>query len=199
MTYAAGLTAVVAAAVTLAGCTGESPTAPATSAATTPAATSTSTSPTSTPSTSTPATSAGPVFPAGLPDAAKKENKAGAEAFIGYFVAQVNAGWRKPDSALISALCLPQSKSCDGYADLADDLKTKSQRYKSDAVRVTKTIDLGSVEGLKRTQVTLDILGASVIDAKGALVDKDKASTVKNMFFLKWGQNGWRVAEIENF
>src|SRR6478735_7222821 len=96
---AAGLALAVAA---LAACTGSDP-APTQTSAVVPTTT-TSTTPTST-APSTTATSAGPAFPAGLPDAAKTKDKAGAEAFSRYFVRQLNVSWRKPDSSLLRPLC----------------------------------------------------------------------------------------------
>src|SRR6478609_1546728 len=120
---AAGLALAMTA---LAACSGGDPAPPQTSA---PMPSTTTSTTTSTPPT-TSATSAGPAFPAGLPDAAKTKDKAGAEAFAGYFARQLNKSWTEADPTLIPILCnLPTSRSCTGFVEVATDLRTKKHRY----------------------------------------------------------------------
>ena len=198
MPYAAGLAAAVTAAVTIAGCTAESPMPPATTSPVTPTSASTTAAGTTTSTTTVAPTSTGPAFPAGLPEAAKKKNKAGAEAFVRHFVSVVNASWRDPDPEGIRALCSGISKSCDRYVSLAEDMKAKGRRYSGDAVRVARLTSLGDVNGAKRIFASVDVLGARVVAKDGTVVSQDKSETVKNMFFVIWGPVGWVIQEVRN-
>jgi hypothetical protein len=188
---AAGLALAVAA---LAACTRSDP-APTETSAVVPSTT-TSTTPTST-APSTTATSAGPAFPAGLPDAAKTKDKAGAEAFVKHFVTIVNRAWTRPDPNTISTFCLPTSQSCKALVDIAEDLKAKDQRYASDPVRLGKAIGLSPVDGETRVQLESGQTGAKIVDATGATVETEKASASTRMFYLRWGQAGWAISAIK--
>ncbi len=187
---AAGLALAVAG---LAACTGGDPAPPQTSAPA-PSTTTSATTPTP-PATST--TSAGPAFPAGLPDAAKTKDKAGAEAFVLHFVRTVNRAWTKPNPDAIAVLCLPASQSCGALVQTAAELQAKNRHYASDPVRLGKTIGLTPVDGEMRVQLESGQTGANIVDASGAVVESENASTSTRMFYMRWGVAGWAISAIK--
>jgi len=190
MPYAAGL----AAALTLAGCAvGAAEPAPRATTAVTPAPVTSSAA-----TSSAPTTAAGPTFPAGLPEAAKKQTDDGAKAFVTYFVDQVNKGWRNADGLRIRKLCSREAKSCDGYADLADRLKKGDQRYEGDAIELTTLVRLEESDGVSRVHANVRVLGARVVTKAGIAVRSDQKEAVKNVFYLIWGSSGWAIREVKN-
>ena len=188
---AAGLALAVGA---LAACTG-SDRAPTETSAVVPS-TATSTTPTST-APSTTATSAGPAFPAGLPDAAKTKDKAGAEAFVRHFIATVNAAWVRPDPKRIQILCSQSSKACASFIADAQEMHTKNQHYVGAAIEPAKIEAVGTNPDDQRVEAWLGVLGARVVDAKGATVYREAPKTVKTMIHLAWGGQGWAITAVK--
>jgi hypothetical protein len=190
MTYAAAL---FCATVTVAGCSGGA----AQPAATTPVARS-SVVASSTPSTPRETSDAGPQFPAGLPEAAKTKDKAGAEAFVRYFISELNASWRNPDPERLKPLCQPASKSCLAFQEVAADLAREGNKYAHDPVRIDRLLVLASTGAQRRVQMLGGQTGAEIVNGAGRVVDSDKKSTTDNMFYLRWGPTGWTVEAVKD-
>lgn len=189
---AAGLALAVAA---LAACTGSDP-APTETSAVVPTTT-TSTTPTST-APSTTGTSAGPAFPAGVPDAAKTKDKAGAEAFASYFFKTVNQAWVKADPDLLNSLCrFERSKSCTALQDTARDLRTERQHYDGAPVSEEKVSSLGEVNGEHRVLFAGRQLQRSVLNDQGHVVSTDQLKRISFVFYLDWGPTGWIVRDLK--
>ncbi|WP_323099804.1 DUF6318 family protein [Intrasporangium sp. YIM S08009] len=194
MTWAAaGLALAVTA---LAACSGGDPAPPQTSAASATVPSTTASTTTSTPST-TSTTSAGPAFPAGLPDAAKTKDKAGAEAFVKHFVATVNVAWVRPDPERIEALCSKSSKACASFVADAQEMRTKNQHYVGPAIQPAKVSALGSNPEDQRVETWLGVLGTKVVDAKNNVVYREEPKTLKTMIHLAWGSAGWSVSAVK--
>ncbi|WP_207555714.1 DUF6318 family protein [Intrasporangium flavum] len=190
MTYAAaGLALAVA---SLAACTGSDP-APAQTSAQVPSTT-TSTTTSTPPATAT--TNAGPAFPAGLPDAAKTKDKAGAEAFAKYFVAQVNRSWRIPDPSPIEALCVPSVPSCDNLAQTARDLKKASARWREDAIEVQRATTLSASSVEARVDATIHQRPGVIVGTDGKVRGQKTEKVFRNIFQLAWTDRGWMVSDI---
>ncbi len=190
---AAGLALAVTA---LAACSGGDPAPPQTSAATSSTTTSTTTStpPPTPPPTS--ASSTGPAFPAGLPDAAKTKDKAGAEAFVAHFVGQVNKSWRIPDPSPIEALCAPKVPSCDNLAQTARDLQKASARWRDDAIEVQRSTTLSASSAEARVDATIHQSPGVIVGTDGKVKDQKTEKVFRNIFRLAWTDQGWMVSDI---
>lgn len=145
-----------------------------------------------------PTTSAGPDFPAGLPEAAKKKTKAGAKAFVEHFVSELNKAWRLAEPERIARLCRSAtSKSCTALIKTATDLRAKNQHYDADPLSIERIVPLGEANGLTR----LDFRGhqelASVVDRSGNVVLTDSREPSHFMFFLEWTGAGWHVNNLK--
>ena len=197
MTCAAAALALALAVSVLAGCTGGDPAPPQTSA---PASSPTTSTTMSTPPTAstTSTTSAGPAFPAGLPETAKTNDKAGAEAFAKFFFDSVNQAWVKADPNPLDSLCrFEVSKSCTALRDTARDLKTKKQHYDGAPVAVEKVSSLGAVGGQHRVLFAGRQLQRSIVDDRGHIVSTDQLKSINFVFYLEWGATGWIVSDLK--
>ncbi|MCH8613297.1 DUF6318 family protein [Arsenicicoccus dermatophilus] len=101
---------------------------PLSSGTTVPAPPSTPAQPTST----APASAAPPIrgdATAGIPAAARAHTPEGAEAFVRYFIDQVNVAWTTPRTGLIASLSLPTCKSCTNLEKGAADMAAADSHY----------------------------------------------------------------------
>lgn len=190
MPYAAGLVA----ALTLAGCgVGAAEPAP-------PATTAVKSAPVSrsTTASSPPAATAGPNFPAGLPDAAKKQTDDGAKAFVQHFIDELNEAWVQPNSDLLTPLCnFDASKSCSALRDTAEGLEKRREHYDGTPLAVAEYINLDALEGNERVVVRGEQLRRNVLDSSGKVVLTDQRKAVEFVFYLRWSATGWLTEDIK--
>jgi hypothetical protein len=192
VTSAVGLVA----ALTLSACSGGGPSP----TVTTPVATSSTGSTTvgTATTTSTASTTAAPVFPVGLPAAAKVRDAKGAEAFVRHFMSQLNASWVRPDPELLDPLCQSKtSKSCTAYRETAAELSAKGHHYAGAPATTTKVTALVALDGHQRVDFQGIQEQRSVVDSSGRVVLTDSRKQLHWMFFLDWGSTGWIVYDVK--
>ena len=183
---------VVAGAVALGGCTGESDPDPSPSAGS--ASATSSASPSATPSPSASETASGPEIPA----AAREQTEAGAEAFVRFFFDQVNTAWTEPRAGLIKSFSDPKCEFCSKTEATAARLVSDRQRYSSNPVEVT-AIDqfVGAPSGQEYLAVTLVQRRVDVLDADGSVVSTDQRKNLDRYVAVIWTDGEWRLLGVE--
>lgn len=198
MPYAAGL----AAAVALAGCTASTPAPPAssspqptsaTSSTSTTAAPTTSARPSTT--TSTPPPSVDPVL-AKIPKAARPETINGAEAFVRFYMEQVNAAFTKGTPAPLTGLDGPACKICAAFIDAAEQLRTDKQRHKGVSIEVTAASSNKFSDTTRTVLVWVTQRSVPILDQRGATVDQTKAGKGVFLATLKFDRR-WVMSRLQ--
>ncbi len=203
------LTGVLAAA----GCSGGS-TGTASSSSGTSGAASTSTSTSSSGSTSTSSSGSASASGSGsasssasssatpgptpkYPAAARKNTKAGAEAFAGYFWDWVNYSWATPRSGAITSLS--DKKKCDQcmkLEDMAKILVKLDRRYSGapftiDSATRTKVLSNLALVRVEGSQNKVDVLAKD-----GAVLNSQAEGKIAWLMLLSWSGKRWDVQTL---
>ena len=175
--------------VVLAGCSGDGdPPATGTSSSTSSSSTTTTTSSPSTPSTPT----------VKIPAAAQKHTPEGAEAFVRFYIDQLNEAWTQPDSKRLPPLSDPDCIACKSLQETAVSLTQKKQKYASNPVTVTKTVPLDtSPKGIQLVRLFMDQHKVDVVDSSGKVVLTDQAKRLARTVGVTWRGDSWLLFDME--
>lgn len=183
---------VVAVAALGAAATGCSP--PPSASPTTSTGATTGTPEPATSATTTP--SASPTTDPGVPAEARVDTIDGAEAFVKYFIQQLNRSWTEPNSALMGPLCLPKSLTCEEYVSKAREYEAKGWRYVGLPYNVSPTYALTWSAGVATVLAKGGQPEGKVTDSSGSIVHVTKPSPIGLVFHVEY-HDQWRVAEIQ--
>jgi hypothetical protein len=176
----AGVSVVLAA-----GCTGGSGAAPS---ASTSASASVST---------LPSPSVTPSATASVPAAARAHTKAGAEAFVRFYMDQVNLAWTTPDDTLLAGLYDPGCKSCSGLDEVAHDLAAKGRHYASRPVALQRADGYaGAPAGQQLVHVQVVQNAVDILDSSGSKVSSDQRKDLTWDALLSWEGVTWRILDM---
>jgi hypothetical protein len=176
----AGVSVVLAA-----GCTGGSGAAPS---ASTSASASVST---------LPSPSVTPSATASVPAAARAHTKAGAEAFVRFYMDQVNLAWTGPNQSVLPGLGIDGCLSCSSFQDIAVALVKEGHRYAHDPVTVLAVVAETTLSGVQqRLTMTLHQHEVDVIDATGATVSTDPDKTGDFTVVVTWKGGRWLLYDM---
>ncbi|WP_457253095.1 DUF6318 family protein [Pedococcus sp. P5_B7] len=196
--YAAALSLLVACGVgALTGCTGGADDPPATGTGTavtggTPTALPSSSPPITT-TTSTITTSAAVQIPA----AARAHTKAGAEAFVRFYMEQANRTWVEPNATLLPALSDSGCLSCKEIQKTAAELVRDGQHYVSDPVTVTRVAAFGGAPtGQQYVRLFMIQHKVEVVDSTGRVVLTDPKKSLARTAGVIWEETSWRMYDI---
>jgi hypothetical protein len=184
---------VVAGAVALGGCTGESEPDP--SPSTGSASATSSASPSVTPSPSPSVTASGPEIPA----AAREQTEAGAEAFVRFFFDQVNMS-RGPNRELASSSHLsdPECQFCQKSEESTLGFVADGQRYASQPVEVRGIEPIvGAPSGQQYLAATFEQKASRIVDQSGTAVTSVKRQVGERYVVLAWSGGRWWMREME--
>lgn len=132
-----------------------------------------------------------------IPAAARSHDAAGAEAYVRFYLAQVNKAWFTPSPEALSALSLPACKPCNNFVGTAETLKQSGRRYAGRAITLGVSAQLP-----ESTQDVVDISGPLVQEAQDILgVDGTKQQSVKRsvrggVLIVAWSTEGWKMRNI---
>lgn len=185
--------AVLALALTVAGCTGDGGGGGGRSSSSSPypSMVTTVTTPPSSSSTSTAPT-------LDLPEKARKHTHAGAKAFAGFFLTEVNRSYTTLDLTALNAMAA--SKGCKTCAAVTRDIRrmqkagvhVREDRYTVTDSQVMSTSELSALD--------VDVLGeyraGAIIDASGKVVQRLKSKKSWLRVALRWTASGWHVSEF---
>lgn len=161
---------------------------------------------TTSPTSSTVVTSSAPVtatgtatsmlpYPIDVPAAARTHDAAGAEAFVTFYVEQVNRAWAQPSTGLLPPLSLAACKSCEQYEGSARDLVESGQRFAANAVIQRTVASVAAAAEHARVLFVGQQPPTKVVDRQGATVRVQTSMALKLEFSLSWA-GAWRVAEV---
>ncbi|WP_457253099.1 DUF6318 family protein [Pedococcus sp. P5_B7] len=196
--YAAALSLLVACGVgALTGCTSGADDPPATGNGTAVTGATTTASPNSSPPTTTTTSTITTSAAVQIPEAARAHTKAGAEAFVRFFVEQSNVASMTADISILPALSDPSCKSCGALQGAVAELKAKGRHYATEPVSVSrvKAID-GAPAGQQFVRLQLVQNLADVVDASGTKVSTDPEAKLARTTSLKWMGDKWLVFGI---
>ena len=183
---------VVAGAVALGGCTGESEPDP--SPSTGSASATSSASPSATPSPSASETASGPEIPA----AAREQTEAGAEAFVRFFFDQFNIAWTEPRAGLIESLSDPECQFCQKSEESTLGFVADGQRYASQPVEVRGIEPIvGAPSGQQYLAATFEQKASRIVDQSGTAVTSVKRQVGERYVVLAWSGGRWWMREME--
>lgn len=199
--YAVSL--ALAAALALAGCSNAAPTEPANTSNAGTAAPSTTTADTPTPTTSPPASTSttstpttAPTTDPNIPEAARQNSHAGAEAFTLYFFGVINRSFAETNPDLLTPLVLSTCKTCAGMTSAIEEYRSKNFRYVGEYVSATNITWATDSAGVTKVLASTDQKGAKVLNLQGRLVREVPPSRGNLSVQLRY-DSGWRIAEIQ--
>lgn len=138
-----------------------------------------------------------PADPPVVPDAARAHTEAGAEAFVRFYIDQLNLAWTTPAMNLVSALSEPDCVSCATLEATTEQLVAKGQRYVSAPVSVRSAAAFGGApSGQQLVHLVLQQHKVDVINAAGAIVTTDPPRDLNRNVVLKWRAEAWHVYAI---
>lgn len=188
-------TAVVLLGVALAGCTGNAEGAGPTKIVT----------PTPIPASNTPTASGGstPTSPStapALPEAAKANTAAGAEAFVRFYIDQVNAAWTIPDPTKLRALSTGTCQTCARFQHAAETLRADGQHYDGPAVVIKGIVQVPESRPARPVlQVAFQQQARKVLKRDGTVARTVEAQAMLNNFSLVRSQtSGWLIDGIQS-
>ncbi len=168
----------------------------ATPTATAPPTTTSSTTPTSSaPATSTPGDLKAPVMPA----QARVNSRAGAKAFVRYFVDTLNFSWQalRPDA--LSAESSKRCHVCRLISKRITKMRSNGGYQHGGEWSPTRIFPLpGQTDEQSKFLVTVRIAKGSWKSAAGDSPQAIVAGTVTNEFYLVWSPAGWRVFDLRS-
>lgn len=183
---------VVAGAVVLGGCTGESEPDPSPSAGSESVTSSASASVTPSPSPSV--TASGPEIPA----AAREQTEAGAVAYAKFFFDQFNIAWTEPRAGLIEALSDPKCQFCQKSEESTVGFVADGQRYASRPVEVSELEPIvGAPSGQQFLAATFEQKATQIVDQSGTVVSSVKRQVGERYVVLSWSDGRWWMREME--
>ena len=132
-----------------------------------------------------------------VPIAARQHSEAGAEAFVRFYIDQLNLAWTSPRAGLLLPLSDPGCKSCKAFESTASRLVASGHHYAVPPVTVTTVTAYG---GARNGRQLLRLLGrqteAAVVDERGGVVSTDRAKAMKLDILLKWEGRSWAVLDM---
>jgi hypothetical protein len=132
-----------------------------------------------------------------VPVAARQHSEAGAEAFVRFYIDQLNIAWTTPRVGLLRGLSDPGCKSCSAFEGTASRLLAAGHHYAVAPVTVTSVSAYGGApaqEQLLRATGTQN--RADVVDQAGRTVSTDPLEPMKWDVLLAWEGARWRVLDL---
>ena len=132
-----------------------------------------------------------------IPPAARAHTKAGAEAFVRFFMETANRAWAQPNSTLLPPLSDPGCLSCRDIQKTALALVRDKQHYVSNPVTVTKLVAFGGApKGQQYVRLFMTQHKVDVVDAKGKVVLTDPRKALARTAGVIWEGSSWRMFDI---
>jgi hypothetical protein len=131
-----------------------------------------------------------------LPDEAKKQTEAGAEAFVKYYFRTFNELGQVPKTGVLDEYAAPGCSACDSFALTiatleADDRQAAGPFAETRVDRVTVAEEKAGLD------VFLSQLGPEILDARGDVVEEGARQAETTLLVeLIWLDDRWAIAGI---
>jgi hypothetical protein len=133
-----------------------------------------------------------------LPPEATKHTENGAEAFVRFYIGQLNEAWTRPDPNRLPPLSDPDCVACKSLQETAVSLTQKKQKYTSDPVTVTEVVSLETnPEGVQLVRLFMDQHKVDVVDSTGKVVLTDQAKKLARTVGVTWGEGSWLLFDMQ--
>ena len=146
------------------------------------------------PSTTTAGTATTPVQ---IPAAARAHTKAGAEAFVRFFMDQVNAAWTTPQAGILPELSDKGCLACKGFEKTAADLTAKGQRYERTPASFAS---IRAIEGAPAGRQLVHVTGTQhrvdIVNRAGAVVSSDPEERIAVNAMTIWRGDKWLLYDM---
>lgn len=133
-----------------------------------------------------------------VPAAARAHTSAGAEAFIRYYLEQVNVAWTRPDSSVLSGLATPACGTCANYLKTAKFLEER--RYRFDGPPATAGVSVVVPESTM-DRVGLQLLYTqerrNVLRSDGSVSQKVTRKPAIKEITVDFGPTGWQIDSVK--
>lgn len=130
-----------------------------------------------------------------IPKAARAHTKAGAEAFVRFFMDQVSVAWVTPQTGLIRDLGLPDCLACASFEKTAAELVEKGQRYERRPSTVISATASSQGRG-QRVHAVIQQHQVNIVNASGAIISTDSAKRFSGDVLLIWKGNRWWIYDM---
>lgn len=133
----------------------------------------------------------------GIPQAARAHTKAGAKAYLEYFIDQLNHAWTTPDAHALDGLCRSTSKACAAFRGTASDLVAKGQRYSKPPATIKEFGVTSESSATYRLVIMATQNRSPIVDSQGREVKVDPKQNVTFAAYLEWRTSGWYLQELK--
>lgn len=164
----------------------------------TAAKTSASSAPSSS-STTTPSSSGTAAGAPGVPQAARQHTKAGAQAFVTYYLTTMNQAAQHPVPEPIKEISRPGCKTCAEWSEVFSTLVKDSTHYDGVVFGIPTNVRVTEISPEScHLFFNLHQNAANIRSQKtGAITSPGKETRMNVVFELKWTSAGWRTAEVQ--
>ncbi|WP_457253100.1 hypothetical protein [Pedococcus sp. P5_B7] len=182
----------------LTGCTSGADDPPATGNGTAVTGVTTTASSSSSPPTTTRSATPATTAAVQIPEAARAHTEAGAEAFVRFFLEQVNVAWTRPQSGLLPPLGDSGCLSCKGFEMEATELVAEHHRYAKAPALFTKVTAFGGVtkEGRRRVRIIGVQQRVDIVDRSGKVVSTDLRKPIAVTAMTMWQGDRWLLWDM---
>ena len=132
-----------------------------------------------------------------LPPEARKHTPEGAEAFVRFYLDQINVAWTTPKAGIISRLSDPSCQSCASFEDTAAQLSKDGQRYAATPSTFTTVKAYG---GAPAGQQLVRVVGTQhkvdIVNASGRVVKTDPKESIAANALTIWKGTRWLMYDL---
>ncbi len=130
------------------------------------------------------------------PAEAGDRTKAGAKAFVEYWVETLNYAASTGDTVGFSSLASDACRSCVEINDLIANTYDKGGYIRSDGWRVVKVVSVESSARRMTVQADLEFAPETIVASDGAEPQERSGSTEGATFILSWAADRWKLQQF---
>jgi hypothetical protein len=132
-----------------------------------------------------------------IPVAARAHTPEGAEAFVKFYLDQVNVAWTLPRTGLLMPLSEDGCLSCKAFEKTAQDLVSKGHRYaRSPATFEQFTAFDGAPPGKQYVRVLGTQHKVDIVDPRGKVVSTDPRKSMAVSALTVWKEDRWLLYDM---
>jgi hypothetical protein len=132
-----------------------------------------------------------------IPEAARAHTEAGAEAFVRFYMEQVNAAWTGPSAGVLPRLSDPGCLACKGFEETAAELMAKGRRYQGTPASFTS---FKAIEGAQGGRQLVHVIGTqhrvAILDRDGSVVSTDPEEPIAVNALAIWEGDRWLLYDM---
>ena len=139
-------------------------------------------------------TPTGPV----VPEAARQDTPAGAEAFVRFYFELLNEAWTTPKAGLLPAFSDPRCQFCQKTEDDARTFVRTKRHYASAPVSLGRAKSLPAPGGQAYFEIEMTQEKTEIVSDSGAVVTRVSGVTERVKVGVIRGADGWLFRDLES-